>query len=211
MIKVQCIIFDFDGTLMNSFEGHVKVYARMFAHFDIQFDLDLFLKTYSPDWKQTYIAFDLPNEKWDEADKTWVKESESETFFLYNDAKDVIEELHKNFKLGIVTSGSKERVLKDLEDHDIAKYFDSVVTGNDVINQKPHPEGLQKAMEELGVESNNAVYIGDTPIDYQMAKNCNVEFYGLKSPFTNEDGEVKFYDTLTVIKEIIIKKTDNQN
>lgn len=197
------IIFDFDGTLINSFEGHVKVYARTFEYFNINFDLDHFLKTYSPDWTQTYIAFGLPRKKWNTADAKWVEESEKESYLLYEDSYEVIKNLHKKYKLGIVTSGSKERVQKDLETHKIEHYFESLVTGNDVTNQKPHPEGLIMALKELTTKPENAVYIGDTPVDFQMAQNTGVDFIGLKSKFTRENGSAKFYDTLTEIYNLL--------
>ena len=58
--KFTALLFDLDGTLLDSFSIHFEVYEKMFAHFGIQINKEKFLNTYSPNWYQTYEAVGLP-------------------------------------------------------------------------------------------------------------------------------------------------------
>ena len=84
-----------------------------------------------------------------------------------------------------MTSGSKSRVLRDLDRTGIAGYFKSVVTGDDIRHPKPAPEGLETALNELAVSPNEALYVGDAHADFEMARAAGVRFFGVPSEFAN--------------------------
>ncbi len=71
--------------------------------------------------------------------------------------------------LGIVT-GSGRTSLELLYSAGVQDLFDAVVTGADVARRKPHPEGLLKCLDALGVKASDAVYVGDTSIDMQAGR-----------------------------------------
>ncbi|MHA2363328.1 MAG: HAD family hydrolase [Candidatus Hodarchaeales archaeon] len=90
----------------------------------------------------------------------------------------------KNKKLGLVSMASK----KDIErKKSILKYFQVIITRDDVNRVKPHPEGLLRALKALKSSPQNAIYIGDLPIDIQAAKNANMMCIGLKSDLVSEE------------------------
>ena len=80
-----------------------------------------------------------------------------------NDAKSALEKLHGKYKLGLVSNFAiPECVEKLLEKHGLDKFFDVVVVSGAVNKRKPSPEIFQKALKELGVSAENAVFVGDT-------------------------------------------------
>ncbi len=185
--RLKALVFDLDGTLLDSFAAHYEAYERMFARFGITMSRKKFLATYSPNWYRTYEAFGLPKEEWEEADAYWMEEAAKQTPELLPGARDTLGKLHGAYRLGLVTSGSKGRVVKDIERTGIHHLFQSIVTGDDVREPKPAPEGLLRAMSELGVRPDEVVYVGDAQADYEMAQSARVAFIGTKSSFANPE------------------------
>ncbi len=78
-------------------------------------------------------------------------------------ARSVLKKLHGKYKLGIVSNFAiPECVLKLLERDDLAGFFDVVVVSGAVNKRKPRPDIFQSALDKLGVDAENAVFVGDT-------------------------------------------------
>ena len=182
--NIKGVFFDFDGTILNSFSSQFKAYQATFRRFKIQITKNEFLRNYSPNWLKTYEAFGLPQHLWKDADKYWLKEVSRIPSRFFPRAKTVLLNLRKSYRVGLVTSGSKQRVLNDLRENKASSLFDVIVTGDDVQKRKPHPEGLLKALESLNIESHQAIYVGDAFDDMQMARAAHVRFIGIRSLFT---------------------------
>jgi len=183
--NINTLLFDLDGTLLDSFSVHLKIFKTTFAQFGIQLSEEEFLKTYSPNWYETYEAFGLMKEDWEAADSFWLKEAEKISARLFPGVKEILLKLDKYFTLGLVTSGSKSRVERDMRATGINIFFKTIVTGDDIQTPKPSPEGLEIALRNLNKQANDAVYIGDSSADYEMAKAAGVYFIGVSSEFNN--------------------------
>jgi HAD superfamily hydrolase (TIGR01549 family) len=179
------VLFDLDGTLLDSFSVHYEVYEVMFARFGIRITKEGFLSTYSPNWYETYRAMGLPEEHWEAANSCWVEEAEKRCPGLLPGVYETLTRLRERFTLGLVTSGSKSRVLKDVERTGVRAFFQIIVTGDDIRAPKPAPEGLELAMRGLGMGPDEVVYVGDALADYEMAQACGVHFLGVSSGFAN--------------------------
>jgi len=188
------VLFDLDGTLLDSFSVHYEVYEVMFARFGIQITKDSFLSTYSPNWYETYRAMGLPKEHWDAANSYWVEEAEKRSPELLPGAYETLTRLYEHFTLGLVTSGSKRRVLKDVDRTGIRAFFKTIVTGDDIHTPKPAPESLELALRSLGMGATEAVYVGDAFADYEMAKAAGVHFIGVSSSFANLNSDHANYE-----------------
>src|SRR5581483_5425978 len=185
----RAVLFDFDGTLLDSYASHYIAYERMFAHFGIAIDRDKFAKSYFPDWQSTYRAFGLPEEHWQSANGVWRAENARHEAPLRDACTTVIDALLPDWRVGLVSSGSRARVLADLQRTGLHARVEVVVTGEDVVERKPSPEGILQALDKLGVAASRAVYIGDTPIDQQPAHGANVRFVGIRSDYATLDAE----------------------
>ena len=179
----RAILFDFDGTLLDSYATHYAAYERMFARYGIRIDRDQFAKAYFPDWQSTFRAFGLAEELWRDANAMWLQENAREHAPLREECISVIKDLHPHWRLGIVSSGSHGRVMGDLQRTGLDAHMEVVVTGQDVEERKPSPEGIHQALGRLGVPASQSVYVGDTPIDHQTALSAKVRFVGIRSQY----------------------------
>jgi pyrophosphatase PpaX len=180
---LKAVLFDLDGTLLDSFAVHYQAYEAMFARFGILVTRETFLASYSPNWYHTYERMGLPSDSWDAANAYWLEEAAKRKAKLFPGVREMLEALSRSRKLGLVTSGSRQRVMTDLERTGIAPYFQVLVTGNDIKQPKPSPEGLEVALTSLCLAPGEAVYIGDSYADYDMACSAGVKFLGVNSAF----------------------------
>lgn len=93
----------------------------------------------------------------------------------YARARDLLELLHSNgVRLGVVTSKTSLRRDIDGRVSGLDDLLDFIVTGDDVTHGKPDPEGIFLAMEKLGGQRENTVYVGDGPVDAKAGKAAGV-------------------------------------
>ncbi|MGC1685288.1 MAG: HAD-IA family hydrolase [Candidatus Acidiferrales bacterium] len=71
-----------------------------------------------------------------------------------------------------------------LERESLTGAFDAVVGGNDVQNQKPHPESLFAGMRKLGAAPWECVYVGDSIVDAEAANRAGIQFVAVLSGVT---------------------------
>jgi HAD superfamily hydrolase (TIGR01509 family) len=80
----------------------------------------------------------------------------------------------RGIRLAVFTGKGRHTTRITLETLGIASYFDLVVSGNDVRNHKPHPEGILKILEHFGVEPGAALMVGDSLSDIRAARGAGV-------------------------------------
>ena len=90
---------------------------------------------------------------------------------------EVLRKLQAKYKLGIVSNFAiPECVAKLLETHGLDKFFDVVVVSGAVNKRKPSPEIFQQALEKLGVDASETVFVGDTvDADIKGAKDTGMK------------------------------------
>ena len=186
------LLFDFDGTLLDSFSVHFAAYEQMFARLGRTVSRQALLAAYAPNWYATYEALGLPRALWPQADAYWVEAAAQHTTQLFPGVRETLLHLAERYTLGLVTSGSKPRVLADLEREGIAPLFQVVITGDDVEAPKPDPDGLIRALQTLDLQPHEALYIGDAPADYEMAQALDVAFLGVTSAFVQAHDEASY-------------------
>src|SRR5574342_470826 len=69
---LRAVLFDWDGTLLDSAEASYRCYVRLFGSYGLDYDRATFARTYSPNWYRTYVAVGLPETAWAEADARWL-------------------------------------------------------------------------------------------------------------------------------------------
>jgi phosphoglycolate phosphatase len=78
--------------------------------------------------------------------------------------------------VGLVTASTRAVVEPNLERLNLVGVFESTWYADDVERSKPNPEALLRALDELGVEAADTVYVGDTIVDLEMAARAGAGF-----------------------------------
>jgi HAD superfamily hydrolase (TIGR01509 family) len=184
---VRAVLFDWDGTLLNSYASDTRAYLTMFRALGVDWGVAELARYYSPNWYRVYRAARIPREKWDEADRLWTLAYAKESPALLPGARRIVQTLGRDFDLAIVTSGNRRRVRRQLRNFDLTAYFSACVCNEDVPKKKPHPAPLNLALARLRARPEDCVYVGDTAEDIEMARRAGVRPIGVLGPFPTAD------------------------
>ena len=185
---LRAVLFDWDGTLVNTGEASFRCYEKLFGSYGITFDRDAFRRTYSPNWHLTYSSLGLPEDRWAEADARWLEHYGQEEVVLIEGARQALLRVGAaGLKAGLVTSGDCVRVGRELAALEVAPLLEVVVCAEDIVHRKPHPEALLLALDRLGIDPVQAAYVGDSPEDVQMAQAAGVLAVGVPGSFPNRE------------------------
>ncbi len=185
---LRAVLFDWDGTLVDSAEKSFRCYVEVFGSFGLAFDRERFQSTYSPEWTRTYEAVGLPREHWEEADTRWLSAYARDESVLVPGARDALVRLGgRGLALGIVTSGDGTRVRRELDVLGVAPFFGAVVCAGEASRKKPHPEPLLLALSRMGTPARDVAYVGDSPEDVEMARAAGAYAVGIPGGFPNRE------------------------
>lgn len=181
---ITTLLFDWDGTLFDSALAGLLAFKRTFGDLGISFTHEFYETHYSPNWYAMYDALDLPKDQWGTADELWLEHYGEKPPKLVDGAAATIGELQtRGYRLGIVTSGTHRRVARELEQLGLITTFEAVICKEHIVNKKPHPEGLEKAMRLLASAPDACSYVGDAPEDVQMGKRARVLTVAVRSAY----------------------------
>ena len=180
------VLFDWDGTLIDSYHADASAYLAMFKEMGIPWGLKELEKHYSPNWYQVYRVAKLPRKLWNEADRAWRAHYAKHRPKLISGARRVLSQISGKHILGLVTSGDRDRVLRQLREFRLTQLFSARVCSGDTLRKKPHPEPLRLALKQMELEPACCVYVGDAPQDIEMARSAGVLAIGVLGPFPTE-------------------------
>ena len=180
------VLFDWDGTLLDSYHADSQAYLAMFQALGVNWGLAELESHYSPDWYAVYRAAKIPPERWEEANRLWRAYYAKHPSKLMSATRHVLAQLNKRHKLGLVSRGDRERVNQQLREFRLTRVFRTRVLGGDTEEKKPHPAPLLKALKEMKTEAQHCVYVGDTPEDIEMARAAGVRAIAVLGPFPTE-------------------------
>jgi HAD superfamily hydrolase (TIGR01662 family) len=182
--SVTTLLFDWDGTLVDSAQLGLTAFEQSFAALGVAFDHDIYRRVYSPNWYSVYEAMGLPKDKWQTADELWIQHYGEQTAQLIEGAQETIVGLRrKGYQLGVVSSGSDCRVAREIKELGLDSVFEAVVCNEQMEKKKPHPEGLETAMRSLGCSADESGYVGDSPEDIEMGKRSGMLTVGVRSAY----------------------------
>ena len=106
------------------------------------------------------------------------------TFFLPG-ATDVLRFLsQRDYRLAIVSTKYRFRIETVLERDGLRDTVEVIIGGEDVCNHKPHPEGLLKAADRLGLPVERCVYLGDSEVDASAAQSAQMRYVAVRTGAT---------------------------
>ncbi len=177
-IGTQALLFDADGTLIDTWGLHRAVWTELLGRVDF---------TVTDDWWEAYAHEDLltmvqaavPG-----ADLNRAEELNEEGTRLYLESLDrvdrvhhvaqIAERFHGQFPMAVVTAGFRDVVVPTLEAVGIAGLFSAIVTGDDVDQIKPAPDGYALAARLLGVDPSACVAFEDSDSGLRSARDAGI-------------------------------------
>ena len=100
---------------------------------------------------------------------------------------ETLQALGKRYRMGLVTTRDRHSTERFLEAYDLQRYFDTIVTCDDVHRLKPHPEPILLASETLGLPPSQCVMVGDTLADIRSARAAGAAAVGVLTGFGTKD------------------------
>ncbi len=226
MQHIDTVIFDLDGTLIDSMGYWLSVDQEYLSRRNIKRPSDLILDHKSGNSfleMAEYFKkrFSLPDTT-EEITNEWIEivgahyQTDIKT---KPGAQELLDYLKSNyFKIGLGTSNSIELAKTVLKANSILDYFQTIVTGCRKIKGKPYPDIFLQAAKNIGSEPDSCIVIEDTLVGVKAAKNAGMLAIAIEDKYATEDREeikqfsdfyaLDFYEAKDyIIKEIIIKQT----
>jgi len=184
------ILFDLDGTLIDSTEAILESFGVAFETFaniipkeaaikdEIGHPLDVMFSTLGVQKSEV--------DAYVHAYKMHYREISCAKTVLLPHAREAIVLAGKYAKLGVVTTKTAKYSIELLEHMGLMSYFDVLVGREDVENPKPHPEPILKALSKLQSATNKYWMIGDTPMDILAANAANISSVGVTCGYADE-------------------------
>ena len=170
-------IFDWDGTIVDTLPLIYRANVIVLGELGIAMSRAWFRERYTPDWRRSYRELGVPEHLWERTSIRWAEEMGRMRPRAMPWARSALRRLRRNgVRLGLVTASTRGVVEPNLERLNMAGVFETAWYADDVANGKPHPEALLRALGELGLPSQRAVYVGDTTVDLEMARAASVTF-----------------------------------
>ena len=184
----KCIIFDLDGTLVDTLDKHIEAFMILFKELKIYIEEEKIAENMGRTPKDTLLTL-LP-ELNDDKDRlvNYAEKKEEILTGLLDETECFIgafELLTKVRSLGLTialaSSTPKYNVEKMLRSAGIFEFFDAIVTGEDITVGKPNPEVFLKAAKKANCPIENCFVIGDSPHDIEAAKNAHMKIVAVKT------------------------------
>jgi len=186
-LSIRGVLFDWDGTLLNSYAADSAAYLAMFCAMRVPWGLADLEAHYSPNWYRVYRAAKIPPGQWEAADKIWRTHYAKQAPKLLPGARRVLSLLARRHSLGLVTSGDRDRVHGQLRTFRLWEHFAARVCSGDTRLRKPHPAPLRLALRHMKLQPDETVYVGDSPEDLEMARRAGVRAaIAVLGPFPTE-------------------------
>lgn len=181
-MMVKALLFDFDGTLLNTNTLIIETFRHVLEEYAPgKYTDEDYVRFIGPSLEQTFLA-ECPDCTTEMVHKyrMWNQAHHDTLVSEYPNVKETLEALHaQGIKLAIVTTKIRTTMERGLQLMGVAHLFDVTITLDDVDHPKPHAEPIEKALAQLGVCREEALMIGDNSHDIEGGKNAGVKTAGV--------------------------------
>lgn len=186
--KVNAIIWDMDGVLLDTENLHPIIESQTAKHFGVEISpeeitrryLGVHLKTEFEDIFKRH-GKQIPHEEVRKIRDRLLLKNLSKEIKLTPKVMEVLEKLSQEYKLAIVSNAERVIWQEHLKNLGLAKYFQLIILGDDVQNPKPHPEPFLKAAHELGIKPEDIIVIEDSVSGFTGAKAAGMKLIARKA------------------------------
>jgi phosphoglycolate phosphatase len=191
---IQAVAFDCDGVMFDSAEANRAYYNNILLHFGRpemtaeQFD---YAQMHTVDES---LAFLIVDAELLTAAQEYRRGLSYMPFIRYMQIEPhlraVLSRLRPHYKTAIATNRT-DTMARVLEEHNLLGLFDKVVTAWDVANAKPHPDQLLLLLDHFGIAPSEMIFIGDSELDAQAARQARIPFIAYANPRLDADVHIQ--------------------
>jgi N-acetyl-D-muramate 6-phosphate phosphatase len=191
--RIKALCFDVDGTLSDTDD----LYARkvtpylprvLFSHPD-QTARRLVMWVESPGNALLGYADKIGMDDEISAVIDWFQRAKPNTqknFLLIPGVDEMLTALKGRYLMAVVSARHEKSTMRFLEQFDLVKYFDAIITGLSAPHTKPFPDPIFMAAEKMGVKAHECLMIGDTTVDIRAGKSAGAQTVGVLCGFGEE-------------------------
>ena len=206
------ILFDLDGTLVDTDKIYCYVWNDLLKKYNINCNIEFFNNFIKGKNDSMFLKYLIPNIN--DSDIINISKKKDKLFidFIKNNNPEILIEgafefikTYKNNNIAIVTSCNKESAQFILNYTNINNYINLLVSADDCINHKPHPEPYLKAIEYFNLEKNKYIIFEDSFSGFKAAYNSGVpniciikNEYSLKELLDNDYKKINNYNNITI-------------
>lgn len=176
---MKAVIFDLDGTLLDVREGFFYQFEALSREYDgtpvSRAEIVAAAHGRTEDIVRTLVRNQtVPLEEICRRHTELRQEANDRFLHLYDGVSELLPILrHMGIHVAAVTAGNAMTV-ESLRRMGVHHHFHTIVTGDQVLLSKPHPEGIHLALHALGLEPAEAMIVGDSVVDILAGKNAGL-------------------------------------
>lgn len=189
---IKALIFDLDGTLVNTEPLHYRAWKKTLNRNGVsQFTFDTFMRFVGTSNEKVAGDF-IESDNIDRSVMDLVLEKQADYMNLISEIKliagtrDILEKYHSTLRLAVASSSHKREIMAILEAHQLDNYFELVIGGDMVKRKKPDPEIYIKVQQALGVKPEECIAFEDSEHGVNSAKNAAMYGVAIPNEFTQD-------------------------
>ena len=205
--KIRCVVYDCDGVLFDSLEANTKLYNDLCAlvgRGPLREEEMQYVHTHTV-FEALHFIFGKENDLEKKAlEILKQKQVDLKNYVMYLKMEphllQALESLKEKGILRVINTNRTTSMKYIMERFNLWPYFEMVVTALDVKNPKPHPESIEKIIQELNLNKEEAVFVGDSDVDQQTAKSSGIKFIAYKNRDLQNDAYIEDHlDLLSLV------------
>ena len=193
MTKLKAILFDHDGTLVNSEYIHYLHWKKVMNGYSKDFDLNTYIKSFTGvptmqnalDLIRMFSLNEAPKTLIDAKSEMSKKSLVGKEYQLMPHALEIVDYFKKkNLLLCVVSGSNHDEVVHSIDNQNMQTFFEFIVGGDDVKVSKPAPDVYLKALNDLGLKAEECIAVEDTASGIKAAKSAGLKCIGVKSKYS---------------------------
>jgi len=210
----KAVIFDWDGTIADTKKAVIQSFQKVLTEAGCKVTDEFILRLMGIGTKKTIIkAFKECNKRLNVSkleklaeEKVNIQSELTDIVRFIDGAIELLEALFGKTKIALATMSSRRVVEKILSEKKIKKYFDVVVTADEVNKPKPNPEIFLSVAKKLGVDQKDCVVIEDSIFGVRAAKKAKMTCIAVPSGVYNKK-ELEQEHPDIVVNSLVEKET----
>jgi len=177
--RINCIIFDLDGTLLYTYRTITDAFNYTMNRFGLPVKSVDFIRRSVGKGLDGLLVPLVGEELFPEISKVFCEKQRESLFegtYPLPGAEEALNHFQTaNCRMAVASNKPAEFVVPLLEHFQMAPFFQVVLGGDNVARKKPHPEMLFLIMEKLRVKPERALYVGDMTLDVEAGRRAGIK------------------------------------